>query len=187
MKILETDRLLLREFEIADLDSMAELFADVDVMKFSSGTKSREESQLWLEKCLKNYSEFGFGLWAIEKKGDQGVIGYCGLSCFPDICGEQEVEVGYRLARSEWGMGIATEAAIAVRDYGFLKVGLGRLIALVDPDNLASIQVAKKIGMEFEKEVLLEGYDHPDHVYYVEKQKMDNKAVVATATAAPHF
>ena len=187
MKILETDRLLLREFEIADLDSMAELFADVEVMTFSSGTKSREESQAWLKKCFNNYSEFGFGLWAVVKKDGREVIGYCGLSCFSDICGQKEIEVGYRLMRSEWGFGFATEAAIAVRDYGFMKEDLGRLIALVDPSNLASIRVAQKMGMRFEKEALLEGYDHPDHVYFIEKETMDNKAVVATATAVPHF
>ena len=185
MKILETDRLLLREFEITDLDSMAELFADVEVMKFSSGTKSREESQAWLERCLNNYSEFGFGLWAVVKKDGLEVIGYCGLSCFPDICGQKETEVGYRLMRSEWGCGFATEAAIAVRDYGFMKEGLSRLIALVDPNNVTSIRVAQKMGMRFEKEALLEGYDHPDHVYFIEKQTMNNKAV-ATATS-PHF
>ena len=148
---------------------MAKLFAHVEVMKFSCGVKSRQESQAWLQECRKQCSDFGFGLWAVMKKGGQEVIGYCGLFCFPDICGQKEVEVGYRLARSEWGFGFATEAVKAVRDYGFMKADLRRLIALVDPHNIASIQVAKKLGMEFEKEALLEGYDYPDHVYCIER------------------
>jgi len=147
MKILETERLVLRGFESADIDPMAELFADAEVMRFSGGMKSREETRKWLEECQKNYSNFGFGLWATVKKEEQKVIGYCGLSFFSDICGQKEVEVGYRLARSEWGFGFASEAALAVRDYGFQTVGLNRLIALVDPNNLASVNVARKIGM----------------------------------------
>jgi len=169
MKILETERLLLREFESVDIPSMAKLFADKEVMRFSSGIKSLEGTQAWLEKCQKNYLDFGFGLWATVKKKEQRVIGYCGLSSFSDICGQREIEVGYRLARSEWGSGFATEAAMAVRDYGFQIAGLDRLIALVDPSNLASINVAKKIGMGFEKKALLEGYEHSDHVYAIEK------------------
>ncbi|MEM0966236.1 MAG: GNAT family N-acetyltransferase [Verrucomicrobiota bacterium] len=175
MTIIETERLLLREFETADIDSLAYIFADAEVMKFSRGIKSREETRAWLAKCSNNYSSFGFGLWAVVEKSGQEVIGYCGLSCFPDICGQKEVEVGYRLARSRWGFGFATEAALAVREYGFNVVGLERLIALVDPDNTASIRVARKIGMEFEKEAFLEGYDYPDHVYSIEKQPGDKE------------
>jgi RimJ/RimL family protein N-acetyltransferase len=77
------------------------------------------------------------------------------------------VEIGYRLRRSSWGNGYATEAARAVRDYAFTVRGRKRLIALIDPSNAASLRVAEKIGMHYEKDVLLKGYDHPDHVYVV--------------------
>ncbi len=167
MKILETERMILREFESSDIDVMADLLADGEVMRFSHGLKCRNETQAWLEVCRKSYSDFGFGLWAIEKRGVAGVIGYCGLSRFPDICGQEEIEVGYRLSRSEWGFGFATEAALAVRDHGFKAAGVDRLVALVDPGNVASIQVSKKIGMKFEREVFLEGYDHPDQLYCI--------------------
>jgi RimJ/RimL family protein N-acetyltransferase len=75
------------------------------------------------------------------------------------------VELGYRLARSAWGKGYATEATIAVRDHAFTSLGMKRLIAIIDPSNLASVRVAEKLGMRFESEVMLEGYTHPDHVY----------------------
>jgi RimJ/RimL family protein N-acetyltransferase len=88
----------------------------------------------------------------------------------PDVAGRQEVEIGYRLARSAWRQGYATEAARAVRDYAFFTLGIRRLIALIDPENLASVRVAEKIGMRYEKEVMLEGYEHPDHVYVVRRE-----------------
>jgi RimJ/RimL family protein N-acetyltransferase len=77
------------------------------------------------------------------------------------------VEIGYRLARSAWGKGFATEAARAVRDVAVHTLGIKRLIAIIDPANTASIRVAQKIGMHHESEVRLEGYDHPDHVYVI--------------------
>jgi RimJ/RimL family protein N-acetyltransferase len=95
------------------------------------------------------------------------VIGYCGLFAFPDINGRPEIEIGYRLERAAWGNGYATEAACAVRDYAFAILQIPRLIALIDPANVASIRVAEKIGMRYEQEVLLPGYTHPDHVYVV--------------------
>jgi hypothetical protein len=93
------------------------------------------------------------------------VIGYCGLFYFPDIDGQPEIEIGYRLARSAWGHGYATEAALSVRDFAVTTLGIKRLIAMIDPSNLASIRVAEKLGMRYEKEVMLEGYTHPDHIY----------------------
>ena len=118
-----------------------------------------------MQTCLKRYQTWGFGPYALVEQSSQNVIGYCGLSLFPDLDGQAEVEIGYRLARSAWGQGYATEAAWAVRDYAFTTLGVKRLIAMIDPSNLASIRVAEKIGMKYEKEVMFEGYSHPDHVY----------------------
>jgi len=89
------------------------------------------------------------------------------LFFFPDINGQAEVEIGYRLARSTWDQGYATEAAKAVCDYAFTMLGIKRLIAMIDPSNVSSIRVAEKIGMHYEKDVMLEGYSHPDHVYVI--------------------
>ena len=112
-----------------------------------------------------NYAQRGYGLWAVVLRETDQPIGYCGLTYFPDINGRPEVEVGYRLARAHWGKGYATEAATAVKDWAFCDRKMERLIALIDPQNVASIRVAEKLGMVHEAEVMLEGYTHPDRVY----------------------
>ena len=163
-----TPRLFLRHFHILDADSMYRVFGDPEVMRFGDGIQTREWVAAWLRTCLERYNQtWGFGPFAIQEKANHEVIGYCGLFFFPDLNGQPEVEIGYRLRRSAWGQGYATEAALAVRDYAFHTLGMKRLIALIDPSNTASIHVAEKIGMRHEAEVMLEGYTHPDHVYVV--------------------
>ena len=147
---------------------MDRIFGDPEVMRFGDGVQSREWVQAWLRTCLERYHQtWGFGPYAVVEKRSQNVIGYCGLFFFPDVGGQPDVEVGYRLARSAWGQGYATEAAGAVRDFAFATLGIQRLIAIIDPSNIASIHVAEKIGMHYEKEVMLNDYTHPDHVYAI--------------------
>lgn len=168
MFILTTERLFLRHFHILDVEPMLRVFEDAEVMRFGDGVQTREWIQDWLRTCLERYYQtWGFGPYAVVERSSHKVIGYCGLFFFPDVAGQPEVEIGYRLARSAWGQGYATEAARAVRDFAFGTLGLTRLIAIIDPANVASIRVAEKIGMQYEKEVMFEGYTHPDHVYVV--------------------
>ena len=150
---------------------MYPVFGDPEVMRFGDGVQTREWVESWLLTCLEHYYQtWGFGPYAVVEKHSQNVIGYCGLFFFPNINGQPEVEIGYRLARSAWGQGYATEAAGAVRDFAFNVLGLKRLIAMIDPANIASIRVAEKIGMHYEMDVMLEGYDHPDHIYVVTRE-----------------
>jgi RimJ/RimL family protein N-acetyltransferase len=166
--IATTERLLLRHFDIFDGESMYQVFGDPEVMRFGDGVQTKEWVETWLHTCLESYYRtWGFGPYAVVEKKSQEVIGYCGLFFFPDINGQPEVEIGYRLRRSAWGQGYAREAALAVRDYAFETLDIRRLIAIIDPSNQASIHVAEKIGMHYEAEVVLEGYTHPDHVYVV--------------------
>ena len=168
MFILATEQLSLRHFHILDVEPMVQVFGDPEVMRFGDGAQTSEWVQAWLRTCLERYYQtWGFGPYAVVKRQDQTVIGYCGLFFFPEVNGQPEVEIGYRLARSAWGKGYATEAAGAVRDYAFHILGIKRLIAMIDPSNVASIRVAEKIGMRYENEVMLEGYTHPDHVYVI--------------------
>ena len=163
-----TERLVMRHFEILDAEPMYRVFGDPDVMRFGDGVQTKEWVQEWLRLCPERYYQtWGFGPYAVVESQGQNVVGYCGLFYFPDINGQPEVEIGYRLARSAWGQGYATEAASAVRDYAFYTLGIKRLIALIDPSNMASIRVAEKIGMRHESEVMLKGYIHPDHVYAI--------------------
>ena len=165
---LTTDRLLLRNFHILDDEAMYRIFGDADVMRFGDGVQTREWVKNWIRICLEHYYQrWGFGPYAVVEQSSRNVIGYCGLFYFPDIGGQPEIEIGYRLASSAWGQGYATEAALSVRDFAFTTLGIKRLIAMIDPSNVASIRVAKKIGMKYEREVMLEGYTHPDHIYVV--------------------
>ena len=164
---LKTERLFLRQFQTTDREQMYRIFCNADVMRFSEGVKTKEWVHDWLHTCLERYQTWGFGPYAVVEQSSQNVIGYCGLFFFPDLDGQAEVEIGYRLARSAWGQGYAIEAACAVRDYAFTTLGMKRLIAMIDPSNLASIRVAEKIGMKYEKDVMLEGYTHPDHIYTI--------------------
>ena len=166
--VASTERLILRHFHILDADVLSQVLGDPEVMRFGDGVQTKEWIEQWLHACLERYYRtWGFGPYAVVKKAGHDVIGYCGLFYFPDINGQPEVEIGYRLARAAWGKGYATEAVSAVRDFAFKTLTLKRLIAIIDPDNTASIRVAKKIGMRYEQEVMLEGYTHPDHVYAI--------------------
>jgi [ribosomal protein S5]-alanine N-acetyltransferase len=170
MIVLETERLLLRHIDLTDAGAMNQLFEDPEVMRFGDGAQSAAWVQNWIRECLQHdASDSGFGPWAVVKRERLEVIGYCGLFNFPDINGKPEVEIGYRLVRADWGKGYATEAVLGVRDYAFNKLNLKRLIALIDPENTASVRVALKAGMRLESEVMLEGYSHPDHVYVIER------------------
>ena len=162
---LTTERLFLRHFRPQDDEAMYRIFCDPEVMRFSDGVKDKEWVQAWLDQCHERYQNWGFGPYAVVDLSNQDVIGYCGLFFFPELDGQAETEIGYRLARSAWGKGYATEAARAVRDYAFNTLGIKRLIALIDPSNFSSVRVAEKIGMKYEKDIMLEGYTHPDHVY----------------------
>lgn len=164
---LTTARLVVRHFRVRDAEPLYQVFSDPEVMRFGDGVQTREWVQNWLQTGIEHYQAWGFGPYAVVKKYNRDVIGYCGLFYFPDINGQPEVEIGYRLARSAWGNGYATEAALAVRNYAFATFGLKRLIAMIDPSNVASIRVATKLGMHHESEIMMEGYTHHDHIYAV--------------------
>ena len=164
---LITTRLMLRHFQMSDDEALHRaVFSDAEVMRFGDGVRSLEWPRAWIQSCQHDYYEArGYGPYAVIERGSRFLIGYCGLFYFPDVNKQPEVEIGYRLARSAWGQGYATEAAIAVRDYAFTDLRIARLISIIDPSNSGSIRVAEKLGMKYEQDVMFEGYTHPDHVY----------------------
>ena len=167
MTVLRTKRLTLRRFMQTDDRALARVFADPEVMRFGDGVRSSEWIRDWIERCLHDYQERGWGPFAVIENASGNLIGYCGLFHIPDINGRPEIEIGYRFARESWGRGYATEAVLAVREFAFRSLGLTRLIAMIDPDNTASIRVAEKAGMRYEQDVILQGYTHPDRVYAI--------------------
>jgi RimJ/RimL family protein N-acetyltransferase len=153
MKILETGRLILRHLLPEDLDGLFALYSDPLVRRyFPEGTLTYEETKEELQWFLHGHPQHPeLGLWATILKSTGEFIGRCGLLPWT-IDGRAEVEVAYMLAKEYWGQGLGTEAARAILYYGFEQLRLSRLICLIDRDNLASIRVATKIGMTFERE-----------------------------------
>jgi ribosomal-protein-alanine N-acetyltransferase len=153
MHILTTDRLLLRHQELDDLDALWALYSDPAVVRYiPDAPRTREETleQIeWFQHGHPRHPELG--LWATVLKESGQFIGRCGLLPWT-IDGQHEVEVAFALAQAHWGQGLATEAALAIRDYAFQTLGLTRLVCLIDHGNVASERVAEKIGMAFEKE-----------------------------------
>jgi RimJ/RimL family protein N-acetyltransferase len=160
---IETTRLLLRQVTPDDLDEWGRrIFADPDVMRYMPKRdftpRGRAErafgmyNQLWVENP--------YGGWLITDKADGQLIGSCEL----DLLAEAgEVEVGYALAKADWGKGIATEAARAATRFGFESAKLERIVAVVVPENIASRRVVEHIGFIYEKDVR---YFDLELVYY---------------------
>jgi ribosomal-protein-alanine N-acetyltransferase len=153
MIILETKRLFLRRQIIEDLDALWALYCNPNITKYiPDAPRSREEAKEELEWHMNGHPEHPeLGLWATIHKESGKFIGRCGLLPWT-IEGQYDVEVAYTIAEEYWGQGLGTEAAQAILNYGFEKLNLSRLICIIDPDNIASQSVAKKIGMSYEKE-----------------------------------
>lgn len=159
MQILETPRLIVRYFTIRDLNALMPILADPQVMEFSIiGVHNRQQIKQFIEQRLLSYLEPGFGLYALVHKQNQKLIGYCGFFV-QKINERKEVEIGYRLATKYWGKGLATEAATSICEYGQKKFNFKRFVCLIEPNNKRSINVAQKIGMKLEKEMIYYGID----------------------------
>jgi ribosomal-protein-alanine N-acetyltransferase len=151
--ILETNRIVLRRIVLDDLDSLFMFYSDPDVTKhIPDAPKSYEEVKEELEWHMNvNPDHPELGLWATihREKGD--FIGRCGLIPWK-LDGQNEVEVAFALSRAYWGQGLASEVARGLVQYAFEILKLSRLVCLIEEENQASIRVATKIGMSFEKE-----------------------------------
>lgn len=147
--MVETERLRLRMFRESDLDDLAALFADPDVMRYVGNGRpaDRAEAKKALDSIITHWQRHGFGRWAIEDKHTNEFLGYGGLR---SLFGTPEVV--YHLARRHWGRGLATEMARASVDFGFRQKRFERIVAIARPENLASIHVMEKIGMRFEQQ-----------------------------------
>jgi ribosomal-protein-alanine N-acetyltransferase len=179
--VLETDRLVLRHLTMDDTDALAALYADPEVRAFfPDGVLMREETAeeiAWMIDV--DYARYGYGLWATVLKTDGTVIGRCGLlpwavvpsgratlgltgpSEHPAPDERVEVEVAYLLSRAHRRNGLATEAARAIVDWGFTNLPVRRLIALIDPENVASSGVATNAGLRPEGTVEEDGEVFP--------------------------
>ena len=157
--IFETERLVLREMSLEDLDVIAEMLAHPDVMRYWPRCYTREEAADWIARQQARYARDGVGYWlAIDKHLDQP-IGQAGLLNL-QVDGSPEIAIGYIIRRAFWRRGYATEAAAGATTYGFEKLRKDRIVTLIRPENTPSIGVAKKLGMTAERTVRHADFDH---------------------------
>jgi ribosomal-protein-alanine N-acetyltransferase len=167
-RVVETERLVLRHLSFDDLDALAAIQADPEVMRyFPSGPRSREGALRELERCIAFQEQHGFSLWAAIDKANDRLIGRCGLMR-QLLQGREEVEIAYLIDRECWGRGLATEAALAIRDHGFAELGKDRLVSIIHRDNLASRRVAEKVGLRPER--MIQFMRHRCWLYSVESK-----------------
>lgn len=146
VRVTETERIAIRQFESGDIQALRMILADSDVMEYSSkGPLNEVETSDFVEWCIKSYKENGYGQWAVIEKKSGRLIGCCGLSRTTiDEC--DEVEIGYRLAKEQWGNGLASEAASSALAHGFQSCNVESIVGIVSPDHSASIRVLEKLG-----------------------------------------
>lgn len=157
MIIFETDRLVARHWTPEDVESAYAIYGDPDVGRFIGGhvadiDAQRERLAMYIERTAA-WSERGMGGWALQRKDDGVIVGSSLLKPIPysktldPMPEEQDIEVGWHLARAYWGNGYALEGAIGALDHGFRVLGLLHIVAVVNPENERSLRVADRLGM----------------------------------------
>ena len=154
---LETERLVLRQVREDDLDAYARMMADPEIRRFMDGRAiGRDEAWREIAAWLGHWQLRGFGLWAVQTKAADTLIGRVGLYQ-PE--GWPGLEVGWTLAREHWGHGYATEGARAAMACAFGLLDADHLISVIHPENSRSIRVAERIGESFERTSRVRGFD----------------------------
>ncbi|WP_082806741.1 GNAT family N-acetyltransferase [Ferroacidibacillus organovorans] len=170
MPTLETSRLVLRRWGEKDIAPMAEINADPEVMRWIGGGTTRTEEQT--KRAIKHWEEewntLDYGLFAVEVKESGELSGFVGLSVptfLPEVM--PAVEIGWRLGRSFWGKGIATEAARGVLRFGFENCDLTEILSICQVGNDASERIMQKLGMHLERETIDPTCGCPVKVYAI--------------------
>jgi RimJ/RimL family protein N-acetyltransferase len=151
MSLLETQRLLIRYWDLdRDLDDAAAIYGDPQTMRFiPCGALTREQTQRLVERMMERERVNGFGIWPVALKDDRRVIGVCGITYIPGY--GQDVEIAWIFNRAYHGRGYATEAARCVMHFAMHERRLSRVYALIERENAASIGVANRLGMEYDR------------------------------------
>lgn len=164
--VAHTSRLTLRHFTPADLDSVVALYSNPQVMALHpAGPMARSQIEDIFAHILHTYDKLGYGFYAVVLNTTCAVIGQCGL-LQQELAGQTEVEIAYKLLPEYWNSGLASEAAGAIRDYGFKHFDFPRLISIVHPNNIGSQRVCEKNGMTRIKEATWHGIEHM-HIYAI--------------------
>jgi RimJ/RimL family protein N-acetyltransferase len=162
--ICETERLILRPVTMEDAEFAYRTTSDPEVARFIGGVRTLDWHIQRTKEIVDHQQIHGFARWSVILKSTGEQIGRCG-PMFKEIEGVPEVELGYAFPRQHWGKGYATEAAKAVLEHCFRVAGQRRVVAIIDPGNHASIRVATKAGMAFERMIDWEG--EPANLYSI--------------------
>ena len=144
---LTTERLVLRGFVDADLEPLAAMNADPEVMRYLGGARSREWSAASIDRCRSQWGKLGFGRFVIEDNASREFVGWVSLEPVELDGYAGDVEIGWRLVRGCWGRGLATEAAMTVLTWAFASLPVDRILAVADAENARSISVMRRLGM----------------------------------------
>lgn len=156
---LETERLIIREWEPRDRNAYVAIITDPDVRRFYFDVPTRVEAEATLDRFIAYYNRDGFGLLAVERKSDGALLGDVGIiPVGMPIRGTPPVEIGWLLGKQYWGNGYAPEAAQAWLDYAFGVLDLDEVVAWTTVTNLPSQRVMQKLGMSTSPE---DNFIHP--------------------------
>ena len=146
---LETNRLTLRRFTDADEDSLVELDSDPEVMRYILGRpETPDETRAMIARVRTRWAEWGYSWWALIDAASGELVGAGGIQHLGRDRANSH-EIGWRLRRARWGLGLASEAARTMAGYAFAVLDAPRLCAVRHPDNAASLRVMEKLGMRF--------------------------------------
>ena len=149
--IIETNRLILREYTLDDFDNLYEIVSDPETMRHYPKPFDEERTRDWIEWNLENYKNYGFGLWVVTLKETGEFIGDCGIS-IQNIDGELLPEIGYHIHKKYWRRGFGSEAARAVRDWAFENTDYNCIYSYMKYTNVGSYSTAIANGMRKVKE-----------------------------------
>ena len=147
---METERLILRPPATDDLEALHGIFSDPITMSFWPVPFVKDGTRSWIFRSLRDHEEMGFGRRPIILKSSGEIIGDCGI-LRAEIVGETEYDLGYIIHHPYWRKGYASEAAEACKHHAVKRLGIRRLVANMPVDHAASVRVAEKLGMRWEK------------------------------------
>jgi RimJ/RimL family protein N-acetyltransferase len=150
MKIIETERLYLRELTMEDKEEWAKVLSDIESMRFYPHPFSEKEVENWINWNIDNYKKYKHGLWAVILKDGDIFLGDCGIT-IQNIDGEVVPEMGFHIIKDYCKKGYATEAAIACKKYAFEVLNYEKLYSYTILENIPSQKVAQKVGMKLYK------------------------------------
>ncbi len=150
---IETQRLLLRNTQPSDIRALVSMWSDPEVTRFMGGPREALSLERTFAEDADNPDPLLYDQWPVIEKASGLLIGYCGL-LDKEVEGRQEVELVYVFVPAAWGKGYATEMALALREHAVQTMGLHRLVALVEPENTASIRVAERAGFHADRKVI---------------------------------